>query len=106
MPSLRCLLTTLTAFLIGCTYPMMEATPRANAVRSVSAPAPSSLEGRIFDLINGERRQHGLQALVYNAQLDQMAQIQAANMAFYRQMAHVIPEAKLPTVVDRARSVG
>ncbi|HUR00131.1 MAG TPA: CAP domain-containing protein [Gemmatimonadaceae bacterium] len=106
MRTLRFPLLLVSTFLVGCAYPLMEAPARESASHSSSAPAASTLEGRIFDLINGERRQHGLQPLEYNGQLDQMAQIQAANMAYYRQMAHVIPEAKLPTLVDRARSVG
>ena len=64
------------------------------------------MEGQIFDLINAERRHQGLPALEYNAQLAQMAQIQAENMAHFQKMAHVIPEARLPTLVDRAHSVG
>lgn len=85
---------------------MAEAPARASAPASVPAPARKSLEGRIFDLINAERRHQGLPALEYNSQLDRMAQVQAANMAFFQKMAHVIPEAKLPTLADRARSVG
>jgi uncharacterized protein YkwD len=64
------------------------------------------MEGQIFDLINAERRHEGLPGLEYNPQLDQMAQIQAENMAHFQKMAHVIPEARLPTLLDRARSVG
>lgn len=31
-----------------------------------------------------------------------MASIQAQNMAYFQRMAHVLPEAKLPTLTDRA----
>lgn len=78
-----------------------------------SAPSPASADGgrygateaRIFGLINAERRHEGLPPLVYSKQLDQMAKIQAQNMAHFRKMAHVIPEASLPTLADRARYV-
>jgi uncharacterized protein YkwD len=35
-----------------------------------------------------------------------MARIQAENMARYQKMAHVIPEARQPTLGDRARESG
>lgn len=35
-----------------------------------------------------------------------MAKIQSQNMAHFQKMAHVIPEAKLPTMGDRARHAG
>ena len=35
-----------------------------------------------------------------------MAKIQAQNMARFQKMAHVLPEASLPTLVDRARYAG
>jgi uncharacterized protein YkwD len=87
---------------IGCAVPAVG-----------SAPSPASADGgrygateaRIFGLINAERRHQGLRALVYNEQLDQMAKIQAQNMAHFQKMAHVIPEASLPTLADRARYV-
>jgi uncharacterized protein YkwD len=59
-------------------------------------------EARIFDLINAERRDRGLPPLIHNGQLDRMANIQAQNMAHFQRMAHVLPEAKLPTLTDRA----
>ena len=46
-----------------------------------------------------------MQPLAYNAQLDEMAKIQAQNMAHFQKMAHVIPEANLPTLSARARHV-
>jgi len=94
------------AVLGGCTYPMAEVPARESPSSSVATPARTSLEGRIFDLINAERRHQGLPALQYNSQLDEMAQIQATNMAHFQKMAHVIPEAKLPTLVSRAHAVG
>ena len=90
----------------GCTYPVAEAPAPAGPPGPIQTPARRSMEGQIFDLINAERRRAGLPALEYNAQLDQMAQIQAENMAHFQKMAHVIPEARLPTLADRARSVG
>jgi uncharacterized protein YkwD len=71
-----------------------------------SAGKYGATEARIFDLINAERQHQGLPALVYNAQLDRMAKIQAENMAYFQKMAHTIPEAQLPTLGDRARYVG
>lgn len=62
-------------------------------------------EARIFNLINAERKERGLPALVHNEQLDRMASIQAHNMAHFQRMAHVLPEAKLPTLTDRAYHV-
>jgi uncharacterized protein YkwD len=35
-----------------------------------------------------------------------MAKIQATNMAHFQKMAHVLPEAQLPTLADRAHYVG
>ncbi len=92
------------AFLVGgCVIPMASPAP---------APATGAVTGRygatvsrIFDLINAERRHRGLSALLFNAQLDQMANIQAQNMAHFQKMAHVIPEASLPALGDRARYV-
>jgi uncharacterized protein YkwD len=88
----------------GCEVPVPAPAPPA----PTSAPASrrtSSAVSRIFDLINVERRRQGLQPLAYNAQLDEMAKIQAQNMAHFQKMAHVIPEANLPTLGDRARHV-
>lgn len=90
--------------LAGCTTPV-------NTTSSPSTPstAPRTLgatEARIFRLVNGERRRQGLPDLVYNAQLDRMAKIQAENMARFQKMAHVIPESTLPTLTDRAHESG
>ena len=87
--------------------------PMAGAARPVAPPSPPAASSaytasvsRIFELINVERRRRGLRALVFNAQLDQMARIQATNMAYFQKMAHVIPQAQLPALSDRASSVG
>lgn len=94
---------------VGCTVPMASSTrPVRPAPRSSPPAASDAYAGsvsRIFDLINVERRRRGLRALVFNAQLDQMARIQATNMAYFQKMAHVIPQAQLPALNDRARSV-
>ncbi len=85
----------------GCAVPVVPPEPSP-----ASAPASGRVgatEARIFNLINAERRHQGLPALAYNAQLDKMAKIQAENMAHFQKMAHVIPEASLPTLSDRAR---
>lgn len=85
-------------------------TPRAETVANrPAAPIRSAYgatEARIFDLVNAQRRRLGLQALVYNEQLDQMAKIQARDMARFEKMAHVLPQSDLPTLADRARYTG
>ena len=85
-----------------CTVPVASAPPPTSASSPVRR---TSTESRIFDLINSERVHQGLAALVYNEQLDRMAKIQAENMAHFQKMAHVIPEATLPSLPDRARYV-
>jgi uncharacterized protein YkwD len=88
---------------VGCAFPVVASDPSP-----VSGPAGgrrASTEWRIFDLINAERRHQGLLALVYNEQLNEMAVIQARNMARFQKMAHVLPHANLPTLGDRARYV-
>jgi uncharacterized protein YkwD len=80
--------------------------PTTAAVASATRGSFSATESRIFDLINAERRHQGLPALVYNPQLDRMAKIQARNMARFQKMAHVLPDADLPTLVDRSHYVG
>ena len=87
----------------GCTIPVASPPPRP--ATPVASGRYGATVSRIFDLINAQRRHQGLPALVYNAQLDQMATIQAQNMAHFQKMAHVIPEASLPTMTDRARYV-
>lgn len=95
------------ALVAGCMIPVAASSPAPP-----SSPAPLSrsefgaTEARIFTLINAERRHQGLPDLVYNDQLDQMAKIQAQNMARFQKMAHVLPGASLPTLGDRARYVG
>src|SRR4051812_29412881 len=95
--------------LAGCAVQLTPA-PVAPTSTSSTTNAPRGAfgptEARIFDLINAERRHQGLPALVYNPQLDRMAKIQARNMARFQKMAHVIPNADLPTLVDRSRYVG
>jgi uncharacterized protein YkwD len=87
----------------GCTIPV--ASPSPTPATPVASGRYGATVSRIFDLINAQRRHQGLPALVYNAQLDQMATIQAQNMAHFQKMAHVIPEASLPTMTDRAHYV-
>jgi uncharacterized protein YkwD len=80
--------------------------PGVGSAFSPAAASPSgryrATEARIFDLINAERKDRGLPPLLHNEQLDRMASIQAQNMAYFQRMAHVLPEAKLPTLTDRA----
>ena len=88
----------------GCAIPVAAPAPSASAGARPSNY--SGAEAQIFSLINAERQHQGLPALVYNAQLDRMAKIQAANMARFQKMAHTLPESQLPTLGDRAAFVG
>jgi uncharacterized protein YkwD len=90
----------------GCAIAVAAPAPSPSSPLGASTSKYGGTEARIFDLINAERRHQGLPALVYNAQLDRMAKIQAENMAYFQKMAHTIPEAQLPTLGDRARYVG
>ena len=87
-----------------CTIPMAGAAPSRET--PPSAGKYGATESRIFDLINAQRQHQGLRPLVYSPQLDRMAKIQAENMARYQKMAHVIPDASLPTLGARAQYVG
>jgi uncharacterized protein YkwD len=88
---------------VGCMVP--RAGPPPSPASAAANARRGAAETRIFALINAERRHHGLPALVYNDQLDEMAKIQAQNMARFQKMAHVLPAADLPTLGDRARYV-
>jgi uncharacterized protein YkwD len=91
----------------ACAYPATEASARAStAAAPASASRYTAAEGRVFELINLQRQRQGLRPLVYNAQLDRMAKIQAENMARQQKMAHTLPGSSLPTLGDRARFVG
>ena len=94
------------ALLLGCAIPVGTPAPSVSTRAGASTGKYGATEARIFDLINAERQHQGLPALVYNAQLDRMAKIQAENMAYFQKMAHNIPESQLPTLGDRARYVG
>ena len=94
------------ALLLGCAIPVVTPAPSPSMRVGASAGRYGATEARIFELINAERQHQGLPALVYNAQLDRMAKIQAENMAYFQKMAHTLPEAQLPTLGDRARYVG
>jgi len=93
--------------LADCSIPMAgAAAPAAATGAPPNRSAYGNTESRIFDLINAQRQHQGLRPLVYNAQLDRMAKIQADNMARFQKMAHVLPDANLPSLGDRARYVG
>jgi uncharacterized protein YkwD len=101
MTASRFLPLALAAFIAGaCVAPAVGSAPPPTAA-SASARSRAT-EARIFDLINAERRDRGLPALVLNERLDRMASIQALNMAHFQKMAHVLPESDLPTLTDRA----
>src|SRR6478752_9746428 len=98
----RVLVATAGVFVIsGCSIPMAAPPARAAASTAPGTPSPySAYENRIFQLINAERGRRGIRPLVYNAELDRMAKIQATNMAHFQKMAHVLPEAQLPALGD------
>ncbi|HEY4734603.1 MAG TPA: CAP domain-containing protein [Gemmatimonadaceae bacterium] len=90
----------------ACTVPVTPPAPPASPAATTGTSRYSATESQIFDLINAERRQQGLHPLVFNAQLDRMAKIQAENMARFQKMAHTLPESNLPTLAARAKYVG
>ncbi len=87
----------------GCVIPV--GSDPLPAAAPVAKGRHGASEARILDLINAERRHNSLPVLVFNEQLDEMAKIQAQNMAYFQKMAHVIPQATFPTLTDRARHV-
>ena len=91
---------------VACTPPAPAPAPRPVAPAPVTRSGYGATEARIFDLVNSQRTRRGLPELAHNPQLDQMAMIQAQNMARFQRMAHVLPESSLPTLSDRARHVG
>jgi uncharacterized protein YkwD len=97
------------AAVTGCAFPA-PLPPPAPARPAAVESAPTSglyggMEARIVSLVNAERKERGLRPLVWNDRLDQAAKLHARNMATYRRMSHVIPEAKLPTLSARAQHV-
>src|SRR6202158_321951 len=87
----------------GATIPVGAPAPSTSTPAGANAGRYGATEARIFDLINAERQHQGLPTLVYNAQLDRMAKIQAENMARFQKMAHTLPDAPLPRLGERAR---
>jgi uncharacterized protein YkwD len=100
----RALHLTVSAIAFACAFPAPGSAP-PQPVYPVSGEFGVT-EARIFDLINAERRRRRLAPLVYQAQLDRMAKIQAAQMATFQKMAHELPGAEFPKLSDRARRVG
>lgn len=112
MRIIKVLLATLPLAELACGYPVASpgpsraaSPPPAPAGARPSASALGRTEARIFDLINAERRHQGLRPFVFSAQLNEMARIQAQNMASFQKLAHVLPDASLPALSDRARYV-
>ena len=66
----------------------------------------SPSEEAIVTLVNQFRQQNGLSPLTENIKLIQTAQIHAKDMANMNIMAHDLPGAALPGLVDRARYFG
>jgi uncharacterized protein YkwD len=73
-------------------------------------PAPridvAAWVARIYELTNQERVRHGLNALTIDAQLVQIARIQADQMAQAGKMQHTIAGARYPDMRSRAEAVG
>jgi uncharacterized protein YkwD len=95
------------ALVVACAVPppaLSAPPPPTPAPRAVTG-AYSGMESRILSLVNAERRDRGLCPLVRNDRLDQAATLHARNMAAYRKMSHVIPEAKQSTLSARAQYV-
>jgi uncharacterized protein YkwD len=90
----------------SCSVPVVPPAPSPAPPPATSNLRVGATEARIFNLINAERKRQGLAPLEYSRQLDEMAKIQARNMARFHKMAHVLPESGLPTLSDRARHVG
>src|SRR5687768_11982230 len=97
------------AAVAGCALPAplppAPPAPRQPVERAATGGPYAGLESRILSLVNAERRERGLRPLVWNDRLDQAAKLHARNMATFRRMSHVIPEAKLPTLSARAQHV-
>ena len=85
--------------------PRAAPAPPPPVQRAATGGPHAGMESRILSLVNAERRERGLRPLVWNDRLDQAAKLHARNMATYRKMSHVIPEAKLPTLSARAQHV-
>ena len=75
-------------------------------VTNPPAVALSATEQAIVNLVNQVRQQNGIGALTVNAKLVQAAKIHANDMATLNIMAHDLPGAALPSLIDRARYVG
>lgn len=83
------------------------------AAPPVDAPTPFISEDGNYDVhveqviqrTNAERLAHGLAPLQVSARLTQAARIQANQMARAGTMAHALPSAPFPALVDRARAV-
>lgn len=69
-----------------------------------SFPSEAQVEAASFDLINQDRRQHGLPELTMNLQIATVARAHSADMRDRNYFAHVDPEGK--TLDDRLKTAG
>jgi uncharacterized protein YkwD len=106
MSALRFLVAASTVLVSWGCVPVVPPAPSPPSAPASASARVGANEARIFNLINAERKRRGLAPLEYSRQLDEMARIQARNMAYFHKMAHVLPESELPTLADRARHVG
>ncbi|HMF88452.1 MAG TPA: CAP domain-containing protein [Gemmatimonadaceae bacterium] len=106
MDALRFLAAASTVLVTWSCVPVVPPAPSRPPAAASPGGRVGANEARIFNLINAERRRQGLVPLEYSRQLDEMAKIQARNMAYFHKMAHVLPESGTPTLADRARHVG
>lgn len=93
-----------TLLVTGCAIPGAAPSPPPSA--PPGRTVLGATETRIYRLINAERQRQGLPPLFYNSRLDQMAKIQAQNMAHFQKLAHTLPGAQLPTLGTRASYAG
>jgi uncharacterized protein YkwD len=73
---------------------------------SPSTPSLSDYEAQIVSLVNQERQSRGLATLMINSRLQAAARLQAQQMADAGIMAHELPGASFPGLIDRIRHVG
>jgi uncharacterized protein YkwD len=89
---------------LACSAPASPEDPQEVA-SPVPATPPSDVTAAVVDLTNVERTRAGLAALAANASLMRAAQIHAEQMAQFRRLDHVLPEADHPRPEDRLAAV-
>jgi uncharacterized protein YkwD len=88
----------------GCAEPPVAPSDILN--NAVSSVPTSEIATSLVGLTNNERAAVGVPALSTNSRLTEAAQLQAAQMAAARELAHTLPAATYPTVEDRLTAAG